>query len=92
MQCLCPSRHCLLAIAYEEGGDLTPESASKGLKALVEINCQQGLMNPWCGICGSRDLKYEDGVTRYQSIEEAKPHLEETERLNALANMVLRKF
>ena len=32
-------------------------------------------INPWCGICGSRSLHYEDRVTIFKTMDEAFPVL-----------------
>ena len=40
----------------------------------------QRVINPWCGICQSRDFYYEDGVTRFRTMEEAMPALEQGQR------------
>jgi hypothetical protein len=77
VQLLCPRRHCLLAVAYES------DQGTRD-KAVIEMEAQRvrlGL-NPWCGICGSRELAYEDRPTPYRTIEDALPELRETEQAN----------
>lgn len=73
-QCLCPARHCITAIVWEEP-EFTKETAEDHLKGLVEGLVAHHLLNPWCGICNSRDLRYEDGITRFKSMHEALPEL-----------------
>ncbi len=77
-QCLCPDRHCIIAIVWKEP-DHTKDSAEAHLKSLMDEMTNLGVLNPWCGICNSRDLHCEDGITKFQSIKEAMPFLKELE-------------
>lgn len=79
IQCLCPQRHCILALAYDdtEGGG---EEILGLLQATVAGSIEQGLLNPWCGICQAREWTYEDGKTHFTSLAEAKPFLEQCQR------------
>lgn len=97
-QCLCPKRHCIIAIAYEEGkpvpgcGDLVfqdGQEAEAGLKALVEHFVQDGQLNHWCGICHSRTFIYEDKATGFESLEAAWPFLMRTQLENLATRMAL---
>jgi len=82
VQLLCPARHCILAIAYESlDGNAIPYVTDHLFTAFTRA-LQVG-MNPWCGICDSRDLTYEDQPTRFATILEAQPHLAEAARRNA---------
>jgi hypothetical protein len=80
LQVLCPTRHCIVATAYESpDGEPNPEfmeQAQAAVAALIETN----QINPWCGICHSRDWRYEDERTKFQTMDEAQPHLEELGR------------
>jgi hypothetical protein len=75
VQCLCPQRHCIMAVAYD---DVTTNGADalEQLEAVMKEAIERHMLNPWCGICQSRDFFYEDGVTRFTTMEEARPHLE----------------
>ena len=56
IQYLCPSRHAIAAAPYNR--DLETEAAIEGtLLAML----YQGGINPWCGLCGSRELHFEHG-------------------------------
>ncbi len=83
LQVLCPSRHCLFALAYEEESE-TDESA----RARAEDVFATKVVNPWCGICGSRQITFEIGKTRFKTLQEAGPHLAEQEA----AQLATRKF
>lgn len=89
-QCLCPARHCILAIAYQEGAAFD-DSPPVDLKHLIAFKTAYGLMNPWCGICRAREplWTYEDNPTRFESMEEALPELRRLEREQAGLREVL---
>ena len=99
VQCLCPLRHCIMAFAYEPGitaaggsdqedVTLTPENAPGVLRDIITRATERHWLNPWCGICKSREFIYEDGATKYATIEEARPHILELEAANARARSV----
>ena len=69
-QCLCPSRHCIAALAWEEP-DYTPEMAIAKLRSAIEDAVAQEVIHHRCGICHSPDLAYEDGITKFESLPEA---------------------
>jgi hypothetical protein len=71
VQLLCPKSHCLLAVAYEEGRSSFGESCD-ALKSMIG---PKGQFNDHCGICGSRELRCEEGKTGYRSLQEAAPAL-----------------
>lgn len=77
-QCLCPDRHCIMAIVWKEP-DFTPETAIRKLEGIVSDMIAKKTLNPWCGLCNSRTLKCEDGVTRFKTIEEAMPVIKRVE-------------
>jgi hypothetical protein len=90
VQCLCPSRHAILALAVEvKVGITSPQKAIEDLRDMATGLIRHGEINPWCGICHSREWTYEAAPTRFATIEEAKPHLEELERRNILAAQLL---
>jgi len=84
VQLLCPSRHCLVATAYEEG-ERTFDEAAEGLRGAMRTVGA----NDWCGICGSHNLKFEDGVTRFATLKEAMPYLETVQAANLIAKAVI---
>lgn len=69
-QWLCPSRHCSIGFAWDDS-TYTAEKA----EAAGEEVYSRGAVNRWCALCGSKDLKPEHGQTRFQTMEEAAPHL-----------------
>jgi len=84
-QCLCPSRHCTLAIAWDSKG-ATNEEMESYLKQVITGLEKQGRINPWCDLCGSRTFSYETGETKFTTIAEATPALKATEAANMAAN------
>jgi hypothetical protein len=92
VQCLCPSRHCILAFAYEPGSTavkrMGPEpgeiilddtNAAQYLRSIIEQSVAKRQMNPWCGICQQRDLFYEDRISIFKTLAEAYPMLKKAE-------------
>jgi hypothetical protein len=77
-QCLCPRRHCLVAISFEED-QMTDGEAVAAIKLQFTTNAA---LNPRCGLCGAplEECGYEVGVTRFNSLREAMPHLVEQQR------------
>lgn len=102
VQCLCPQRHCMVALPYEPEVEtklpngnriaLTQETAAKFLKDLVEELISRQVVKPSCGICGSTDLRYEDSATKFNSLEEAMPHLIQLEAENRETRKLFNDF
>lgn len=78
IQCLCPQRHCVLAVAYDDA-KTTGKEALELFQSAVLMAVEGAGLNPWCGLCQSQDWFYEDGVTRFTTLEEAKPFLKQCE-------------
>lgn len=75
IQLLCPSRHCIVALAYE-GNDHEKHKAD--LEANIErLVVEKKVIHPWCGLCGAKreKWKYETAPTTFSTIEEAMPTL-----------------
>lgn len=87
-QCLCgPNRHAMLALALQpqDAGEHAIELLQACVQAVLDGEGEQlGLppkMNPWCGICGSREWTYEVGWSKeYESWGAATLDLRESER------------
>ena len=73
VQCLCPQRHCLMAVATDQ----QPIAAELRLRAVIEEVLRRRKINPWCAICGepSDQWRYETGVTQFRTMAEAQPEL-----------------
>jgi len=82
-QWLCqPSRHCAIAIAWDDQEMTAEEAERRGEQAFT-----QGI-NRWCGICGG-SLHVEHGRTRFKTTAEALPHLRRIERANLQARRII---
>lgn len=84
MQLLCPRRHAIAGLAYDQAKTTRREARTllvQGLKAMQA--------NPQCGICGSVDLKFEVGRTKFSTLAEAGKALIEEERKNLQARSVI---
>lgn len=76
-QYLCPLRHCIMASAFDGDQTTTAQSEAAILARMVELK-----INPWCGICGSAELHFETGRTRFPSLAVAMPILKIAEEDN----------
>jgi hypothetical protein len=75
IQLLCPQRHCIIAMPYPSGQERGKE---RTIDLMEEMRRTLGI-NPWCGICGSQELVYEDRPTAFEALQEAMPMLRELE-------------
>lgn len=80
VQHLCPKRHCIMAAAYVEGDQTFDEIVGRIDAMEKEVKCL-----PWCGICGSADLQFEDSETPFDTLEEAADWLKTTQAANLAA-------
>lgn len=96
IQCLCPSRHCIFGAAYDpdelpakEAG-LDPHEVYMAMfQHQIEKWVAEKTINPWCGICNSRDWHYEARRTPWQTMEDAGPHLMQAELEQMLSRAVI---
>jgi hypothetical protein len=89
-QCLCPSRHCIVAVVGEADSEAEAEANVRTpLRRRVAELLKAGALNPWCGICNASRAtwRYEVRRTVFNSMDEAVPKLREVEELNAVANL-----
>jgi hypothetical protein len=86
VQCLCPNRHAIIAIAYAPGvtsaGDITLDQSNAAgyMKGMFQRMVGNGSLNAVCGICGATEFSYEDAPTKYETMDEALPALKEVEQ------------
>jgi hypothetical protein len=83
VQLLCPSRHCIMAVGYHPDNGSSAE-AIEMLRGVIE----KLKLNPWCGICGSPDLKFEDSPTVFDTMIEAAPSLAYSAMKQAITSVV----
>lgn len=96
IQCLCPNRHAIYAIAYDpkgipaEDAGLNPHEVYMAMfQHQIEKWVAEKTINPWCGICNSRDWTYEQRRTKYKTMEEAEKELREIEAENIFTRMLI---
>jgi len=81
-QWLCPSRHCAIAVAWDD-----QEATAQNAEHQGEQVFSQGF-NRWCGICGG-NLHVEHGSTAFKTMEEALPHIKAIEKANLQARSIV---
>lgn len=78
-QCLCDhaDRHCIMSGVFECDQENHAEIERQAAKVQEQVQAMFacGAFNPWCGICGSRVLKYETGMLRETDREKAMKEL-----------------
>ena len=95
VQHLCPKRHCILASAFECEPLQKEARAKQAIDSLKEMwrkaEAEQ-LLNPWCDICHAplAECRYEVALTKYRTLEEAKPHLQQIEKEQLETNARIR--
>jgi hypothetical protein len=82
-QCLCPDRHCILALAQAIEDDC-PEDIARLLDRLqgtVDQALAERVINPWCGLCHAEPERWicEAGRTAFTTLAEAKPAIAESQ-------------
>jgi hypothetical protein len=82
-QCLCPSRHCIMAaVDVCETASQAEETLGASLREAVAAAMRSGVINPRCGLCGARPdgFRYETARTVFRTMAEAIPKLKALER------------
>jgi len=69
-QYLCQNRHCIIAMAWEDNSYSRAE-----IELEMTASLKQMKVNPWCGLCGSTNLRFEDGLMAFGSLAEANDSL-----------------
>lgn len=89
-QCLCPQRHAILANSGEARDVTDASELAMMLRATVKEMIGDGTINPWCGLCHAKveTWTYDLGRTRFATMAEAKPYLEENARQQRLTALI----
>jgi hypothetical protein len=87
LQLLCPLRHCCMGAAFDPEME-SRESVEKGLLAAME---KIGARHE-CALCDSKELHFEEGVTKFSTMEEAKPALAEIEARQVVTRMMVEAY
>jgi hypothetical protein len=79
-----------MAVAYDPAAMNNPnETPRETFESMMEETFASGLINRYCGICGARELRYEDEPTQFATMDEARPALASLEKANAAARSIL---
>jgi hypothetical protein len=90
-QCMCPNRHTILASATACTCLDDVREAQAALKQVIAGLLAQGTINPWCGLCQSRDWHYEVARTPWRTMEDAHPTMAALEQANLETARMLRR-
>lgn len=84
-QCLCPARHCILAVTGEFDTERAAVALRVELRRAVVGLLASGAMNPWCGLCDAKRAtwRYEVRRTIFATMAAAEPGLREIEAAQA---------
>src|SRR5579859_796297 len=88
-QCLCPGRHAVLAATCEaETLEEAQHGALEPLKSTIVGLLAAKTLNPWCALCHApaTDWFFETGRTRFASMAEAEPVLQQLQAEQVIAN------
>ena len=78
-----------MAIVWPEP-EFTPDEAMAHLQTVVEDAIARHILNRLCAVCGATEFHYEDGVSKFRTMEEAMPAMREQEMKQLLSQSVLR--
>ena len=86
IQLLCPLRHAIIGCAFDPEEYSFEEVKASATKELAKLKA-----NPWCGICGSHDLRFEEGRTKFKTMAEAMPSVAQIGLHQMLTRALLEK-
>lgn len=87
MEYRCPDAHTILAVGYRRSKH-TPVNVKRHLRDKMK----EMKLNPWCGLCGSRELKLLDRPTRYRDWDQFMTAGKQEEAKNILTNVLYAKY
>jgi hypothetical protein len=87
----CPNNHAILAAAAEALDGETPEDLVASLASKLADLTEKKILNPWCGLCGSKDLRIHLDRTGYHTMEEALEPLTELQTQQAAMQQFLHR-
>jgi hypothetical protein len=90
-QCLCPSRHAIVATSGEADSEAAAEeTVARPAREAVAIMLRSGAIDPWCGLCraGSETWRYETRRSRFRTMAEAAPELRRSEEAQAMTRLL----
>lgn len=89
-QCLCPERHAIMAVSGEADNAEDAADITWALREKVEELLHSRAINPWCGLCNALSFtwRYELGLTRFRTMEEATAELRRNEAEQAVTRQL----
>lgn len=80
----------MMAAVAEAENEADAQRIRTDLRRQVLSFLKSGALNPWCAICGAQlaTWRYELRRTVWASMDEAMPHIRQTEAENLAANAV----
>lgn len=88
IQCLCPQRHAIMAVAYDPE-ELPHDVAMATFQQQIEEWVSKQVIDPWCGICHSREWRYERAKSKYKTMDEAGAELSKMETANRASRRIV---
>lgn len=81
VQCLCPQRHCIVAVAAEAPSEAAALPLIATLRDRVAALIADKIIDPWCGLCQAprERWQFELGRTGFATLAEAAPALAKTQ-------------
>lgn len=90
-QCLCPSRHSIMATTGEADSESVAEQHVRApLRQELAALLKEGLLNGWCALCGADQSTWRHELRRtvYRTMDEAMPALIREEGANLATNVL----
>lgn len=89
-QCLCPQRHCILAVTCEAETLGEAEASKALLDTTITTLIHDGTLNPWCALCRApaTDWTIDVNRTRFATQAEAEPALRKIQAEQLIANAI----
>lgn len=86
-QWLCPERHCVFALSWDENepGSSSEKAEAEGSKLILDAHPEGDFR---CGMCSSDQITVSHDETRFETMEEAKPHLEESQTQQLISRLL----
>src|SRR5262245_26669840 len=87
-QILCPTRHCIAAMAAECGSESAGQKLAQVLWSAFSSAVTRGILHYGCGMCHSTELSVELERTPWETMAEAQPHLDKLKMEAAIERLV----
>jgi len=88
IQLLCPNRHAVVAVSYDET-EMPHDVARAIFEKDFDDMVAHKILRRECGICKSTTLNYECAKTKYKTMEEASRELSKLEAENLASRALL---